>query len=93
MNRSCTRLRRTSESARQCSGNIFQQRWDGIGYNAATYDLREEQAMHRSRLAGFIIDCQTTNLEAAADFWSSDLGLSRRIQKNPEDIGYIGLGD
>jgi predicted enzyme related to lactoylglutathione lyase len=47
--------------------------------------------MHRSRLAGFIIDCQTTNLEAAADFWSNALGLPRRARQNPEDAGYIGL--
>jgi predicted enzyme related to lactoylglutathione lyase len=47
--------------------------------------------MHRSRLAGFIIDCQTTNLETAADFWSNALGLPRRAQKDPEDISYIGL--
>jgi predicted enzyme related to lactoylglutathione lyase len=47
--------------------------------------------MHCSRLAGFIIDCQATNLEVAADFWSNALGLSRRTQQNPEDIGYIGL--
>lgn len=31
---------------------------------------------HRSRLAGFIIDCQTDNLGAAADFWSAALGLA-----------------
>ena len=30
---------------------------------------------HRSRLAGFIIDCQTDNLDAAATFWSQALGL------------------
>jgi len=47
--------------------------------------------MHRSRLAGFIIDCQTIDLEAAAHFWSNALGLPRRAQKNPEDIGYFGL--
>jgi hypothetical protein len=29
--------------------------------------------MHRGRLAGFIIDCETTDLEAAADFWSNAL--------------------
>src|SRR5687767_2360719 len=45
--------------------------------------------MHRSRLAGFIIDCQTTNLEAAANFWSSALGLTRRASNG--DIGYVGL--
>lgn len=30
--------------------------------------------MHRSRLAGFIIDCNTGDLEAAAAFWSAALG-------------------
>lgn len=31
---------------------------------------------HRSRLAGFIIDCNTDDLDAAADFWSRALGCS-----------------
>lgn len=31
--------------------------------------------MHHSRLAGFIIDCQTSDLEAAARFWSAALGM------------------
>lgn len=43
--------------------------------------------MHRSRLAGFIIDCQTTNLDNAADFWSNALGLPRHAIQ--EDSGYI----
>jgi predicted enzyme related to lactoylglutathione lyase len=30
---------------------------------------------HRSRLAGFIIDCQTGDIDAAATFWSGALGL------------------
>ena len=30
---------------------------------------------HRSRLAGFIIDCNTGDLGAAARFWSGALGL------------------
>jgi len=30
--------------------------------------------MHRSRLAGFIIDCRTESLEQAAQFWSAALG-------------------
>lgn len=34
--------------------------------------------MHRSRLAGYIIDCQSDNLEEAADFWSAALGYKRR---------------
>ena len=31
---------------------------------------------HRSRLAGFIIDCEGGELGAAADFWSQALGLA-----------------
>lgn len=31
--------------------------------------------MHKSRLAGFIIDCQTEELDAAARFWGAALGL------------------
>jgi hypothetical protein len=37
--------------------------------------------MHRSRLAGFIIDCQTDDLESATAFWSAALGFDRL---NPE---------
>jgi hypothetical protein len=33
--------------------------------------------MHRSRLAGFIIDCQGTDPEGPAAFWSAALGLPR----------------
>ena len=31
---------------------------------------------HRSRLAGFIIDCKTDDLDAATDFWSQALGCT-----------------
>jgi predicted enzyme related to lactoylglutathione lyase len=34
--------------------------------------------MHKSRLAGFIIDCQTDDLEGAARFWSAALGMAIR---------------
>jgi predicted enzyme related to lactoylglutathione lyase len=34
--------------------------------------------MHKSRLAGFIIDCQTDDLESATRFWSAALGLPVR---------------
>ena len=34
--------------------------------------------MHKSRLAGFIIDCQTDDLEAATRFWCAALGLQVR---------------
>lgn len=31
--------------------------------------------MHKSRLSGFIIDCQTDDPDAAARFWSGALGM------------------
>ena len=34
--------------------------------------------MHKSRLAGFIIDCQTDDLKGAATFWSAALGLENQ---------------
>jgi predicted enzyme related to lactoylglutathione lyase len=48
--------------------------------------------MHRSQLGGFIIDCQTDELDPAAEFWSRALGLSRRTSDKPEDAGYALLG-
>jgi predicted enzyme related to lactoylglutathione lyase len=38
--------------------------------------------MHKSRLAGFIIDCRTADLEAATSFWSAALGLTVRAGAN-----------
>lgn len=34
--------------------------------------------MHRSRFAGIIIDCETEDLNAAADFWSAALGYPQK---------------
>ena len=31
--------------------------------------------MHKSKLAGFIIDCHTTDLNGAAQFWAGALGM------------------
>ena len=54
--------------------------------------------MHRSRLAGFIMDCRTEDLEQAAQFWSAALGvplkpaadepsaLYRQLLTNPSDL-------
>lgn len=44
--------------------------------------------MHRSRLAGFIVDCQTGDLDAASRFWSGALGLASLGADGP---GYIRL--
>lgn len=38
--------------------------------------------MHKSRLAGFIIDCQTDDLDGAAEFWSRALGLTVRAEQD-----------
>jgi predicted enzyme related to lactoylglutathione lyase len=42
--------------------------------------------VHKSRLAGFIIDCQTEDLDQAARFWSEALGYS--LKESPEDSIY-----
>jgi predicted enzyme related to lactoylglutathione lyase len=34
--------------------------------------------VHKSQLAGFIVDCQCEDLDAAAQFWSSALGYPLR---------------
>lgn len=47
--------------------------------------------MHRSQLAGFIIDCQTTDLDAAAAFWSAALGLPERRLDDPAEAAYVEL--
>jgi predicted enzyme related to lactoylglutathione lyase len=45
--------------------------------------------MHKSRLDGFSIDCQTADLEAAAKFWSAALGFALQpASSNPEETGY-----
>lgn len=46
--------------------------------------------MHKSKLAGFIIDCQTDDLPAAAEFWSAALGMPMRQE---DDEKYIRLDD
>ena len=47
--------------------------------------------MHKSKLAGFIIDCKTGDLDAAADFWSGALGLKRRADDTPAKTSYVHL--
>jgi predicted enzyme related to lactoylglutathione lyase len=44
--------------------------------------------MHKSRLAGFIIDCHTGDLDGAARFWSQALGYGLKPAKSPEDSLY-----
>jgi predicted enzyme related to lactoylglutathione lyase len=47
--------------------------------------------MHKSQLAGFIIDCKTDDLDAAAAFWSGALGLKRKAADVPAQTGYVHL--
>jgi len=47
--------------------------------------------MHRSQLAGFIIDCKTQDLDTAARFWADALGLEVRPPPTPADALYRPL--
>lgn len=47
--------------------------------------------MHRSRLAGFIIDCQTDDVNGAAAFWSAALGLAAEPLPGQEGESYVKL--
>ena|SRR5471032_1942750 len=49
--------------------------------------------MHKSKLAGFIIDCQTDELQAAAQFWSAALGMPTRALPPDEAQKYVELVD
>jgi predicted enzyme related to lactoylglutathione lyase len=54
---------------------------------------REETVMHKSKLAGFIIDCQTGDLQGAARFWSSALGMPIEQLPGAEGEKYVQLVD
>ena len=49
--------------------------------------------MHKSKLAGFIIDCQTDDLSGAAGFWSQALGMAMRALPAEEGEKYVRLVD
>jgi hypothetical protein len=55
--------------------------------------MTTEQPMHKSKLAGFIIDCQSADLEGAAAFWSAALGMERRRFAGEEGGKYLELLD
>jgi predicted enzyme related to lactoylglutathione lyase len=44
--------------------------------------------VHKSRLAGFIIDCRTDDLDEAGRFWSQALGYPLKKSSASEDIPY-----
>ena len=47
--------------------------------------------MHRSRLGTVVIDCQTADLDRAADFWAKALNRPARKPKDPADANYREL--
>jgi predicted enzyme related to lactoylglutathione lyase len=47
--------------------------------------------MHKSQLAGFIIDCKTDDLDAAADFWAAALGMKRTAADTPASGDYVHM--
>ena len=49
--------------------------------------------MHKAKLAGFIIDCQTEDLQAAAAFWGAALGMQTRQLPPAEAQQYVELVD
>jgi predicted enzyme related to lactoylglutathione lyase len=49
--------------------------------------------MHKSKLGGFIIDCQTDDLDHAAEFWGAALGMTVRELSAEEAALYKKLDD
>lgn len=49
--------------------------------------------MHKSKLAGFIIDCRTDDLASAAGFWGQALGMQVRVLPGQEGEKYVRLVD
>lgn len=47
--------------------------------------------MHKSRLAGFIIDCRTDDPLGAARFWSEALGMKMAVPPGAEGDNYVHL--
>jgi predicted enzyme related to lactoylglutathione lyase len=49
--------------------------------------------VHRSKLAGFIIDCRTDDVQGAARFWAAALGMEARPLPAEEGDKYVQLLD
>jgi hypothetical protein len=49
--------------------------------------------VHKSRLAGFIIDCKTADLPGAADFWGRALNMELHGLGGEEGENYVRLVD
>ncbi|HWP18378.1 MAG TPA: VOC family protein [Burkholderiaceae bacterium] len=44
--------------------------------------------MHKSRLAGIVIDCQTDDVESASRFWAAALGRDAGKPSDPQSAHY-----
>ncbi len=60
-------------------------------YARADVYMELGRTMHKSRLAGFIIDCKTDDLKSAAKFWSAALGLEMQGLGAEEGENYVRL--
>lgn len=49
--------------------------------------------MHKSRLAGFIVDCETDDLSSAGRFWSQALGLQMKPEGGGEKYMILGTAE
>ncbi len=47
--------------------------------------------MHKSQLAGLILDCETNDLAAAAEFWAAALGAPVKHQADSQPAQYVKL--
>jgi predicted enzyme related to lactoylglutathione lyase len=47
--------------------------------------------LHRSQLAGFIIDCKTDDVQSAGAFWSKALGIEAGPGSEPGQPNYAGF--
>lgn len=47
--------------------------------------------MHKSKLAGFIIDCQADDPREAAKFWAAALGMETKVLPGEEGDKYVRL--
>lgn len=42
--------------------------------------------MHKSRLSNIIIDCQTNDIDAAANFWAAAIGRTAESDADPSEL-------
>lgn len=76
----------TPEEIQECHTRLEQ-----CGYKfPATIQAGEDTLTHRSRVGVIVIDCQTDDLQPAADFWKAALGVSGKVD---DDGKYAVLAD